>query len=161
MMDASNEILIWRVLALTALVLWLVTVGIVLVVLRRRPRAPLPASGEVRALPDNVSLKARFRSACLDNDWTGAANALVAWTNARGAAARNLGEVARVLGDVNQVTAIDSLQRVLYAGMPATNLGSTLTGAFKDGPHLRDDRSTSARKPVLPDLYPQRIKRSA
>jgi hypothetical protein len=161
LMNASNEILIWRVLALTAMVLWLVTVAITFILLCRRRQVPPPASADVRAMPENVSIKARFRSACLNNDWTGAAIALVAWANVRGANARNLGEVVIALGDAGQVAAIDTLQRVLYAGASATNLGATLSGAFRDGPRLRDEGGIARKKPVLPPLYPQPIKRSA
>jgi hypothetical protein len=159
-MTSSNEILLWRMLALAAVVLWLVTVAIALVVWRRRPQAP-PPSADVQVMPESGSIKARFRSACLNNDWTGAANALVAWSNARGTYARNLGEVALALGDAAQVAAIDDLQRVLYAGAPAANLGATLSGAFKDGPQLRDDRTKLAKTPVLPPLYPEKIRRHA
>jgi hypothetical protein len=158
---SSNEILLWRVLALTALVLWFVTVAVAWVLLRRRPQAPPPASADVRAMPENVSVKARFRSACLNNDWSAAANALVAWTNARGANVRNLGGVALLLADTQQVAAIDDLQRVLYAGHAAKNLGETLSATFRDGPRLRNDRATAAKKPVLPPLYPHRIKERA
>jgi hypothetical protein len=158
---SSNEMLWWRALALIGFVLWLITLAIVMIVLRRRPQPPTPASADIRAMPENVSVKARFRSACLNNDWTGVAKALVAWTNARGATVRNLGEVASALADANQTAAIDDLQRVLYAGAPAANLGATLSGAFKDGPHLRDDRTKPPKKPVLPPLYPHPIRQRA
>ena len=161
LIDATNDIMLWRVFALTSFVLWLVTVAIAFIALRRRPQVPAPPSANIRSIPENVSVKARFRSACLNNDWSEAANALVAWANARGAGARNLGETALALADTAQVAAIDDLQRVLYAGAPATNLGATLSGAFRDGPHLCDDRSKPEKKPVLPPLYPGRIQESA
>lgn len=158
---ASNDALIWRMIALSALILWIVTIAIAFVLWRRRPQAPPPTSADVRAMPESVSIKARFRSACLNNDWAALANALVGWANARGAKARNLGEVALSLADTAQVVAIDDLQRVLYAGVPAANLGATLSAAFKDGPRLRDDSRKSSKKPILPPLYPQRIKQRA
>lgn len=161
LMASSNEILLWRMLALTALVLWLVTIAVAFFLWRRRPPAPPPASADVRAMPENVSVKARFRSACLNNDWAEAANALVAWANARGANVRNLGGVAFSIIDAQQVAAIDDLQRVLYAGEAATNLGAALTKAFKDGPHLRKEHGKPAKKPVLPPLYPQRTRERA
>ncbi len=154
---SSDDSRVWRSLAIAAFALWLATVGVITILFlrNRRARRPSPAA-DLRTLPENVLLKARFRSACLNNDWTSVANALIAWTSARGVNSRNLGEVARSLDDAGQVAAVDVLQRVLYAGVPAKELGSTLTSAFKDGPHVHRDLGEQG-KAILPPLYPTRV----
>jgi hypothetical protein len=50
------------------------------------------------------------------------------------------------------VTAIDDLQRVLYADEPAKDLAAKLTSAFKDGPRIRTELA-DPKKSVLPPLY--------
>jgi hypothetical protein len=159
--SSSDDARLWRLLAIATSVLWLVTVVIAAVVWRRRAPRTRPPTADIRALPDNVSTKAQFRSACLNGDWTAAANALIAWANARGARARNLGELAAALAETPQVAAIDDLQRVLYAGAPAANLASVLSAAFKDGPRLVNDRSHARRNPALPPLYPTQLDKRA
>jgi BatD DUF11 like domain len=159
--SSSDETRMWRMFAIAALLLWVATAVIAIIAWRRRgPRATAP-SAEVRAMPESVSVKARFRSACLNDDWTAAASAIIAWANARGANVRNLGELGSALGDAAQVTAIDELQRVLYADAPATNLASVLSASFKDGPRLRDDHSKPKPSQPLPPLYPNRVNERA
>ena len=158
--DSSDSTRSWRMFALAAVALWLITVVVAVVMWRRGHRAP-PALAEVRALPENASSRSQFRSACLNGDWTGASNALIAWTRGRGSDARNLGEVGRALGNADQIAAIDELQRVLYGGAHVADLGSRLLAAFSDGPRLLEVRSRHRERAVLPPLYPVRTGKRA
>ena len=148
---SSNDVALWRVIALARCC---VVAGDGRYCVRRvapSSAAPPPSSaGHVRAMPDNVSVKARVPQRMSQQRLDGGgqrAGRLGQCAGCDGAQSRRRGSRARRRG---QVAAIDGLQRVLYAGAPATNLGATLTAAFKDGPHLRDDRSKPAKSPSCP-----------
>jgi hypothetical protein len=155
MKSSLDETQLWRTLAIAVSALWLATVVVAIIAFRIRHTHRHPPKTDLRTLPENVSNKARFRSACLNNDWPTAATTLIAWTCARGSNARNLGEVARSLDGTDQIVAIDDLQRVLYASAPAGDLAAKLTSAFRDGPRIRNEIA-DRKKSALPPLYASR-----
>ena len=69
---------------------------------------------------------------------------------------RNLGELARRLGDERQGDALARLQAVRYAGASSEGLGSVLHEAFKGGLAWTRTAATRASDEPLPALYPER-----
>jgi hypothetical protein len=147
----------WRRLALFALALWALTLAAWiywLLVQRRRERAALPA-----APLDITSAGARsaFRDACCREDWPAAARALLAWARTTKPRLRNLGELARALGDPAQIAALGELERVRYGQGSAAGLGKRLAAAFSKGPDFVAGTSKPTGAHPLPELYPSRI----
>lgn len=67
---------------------------------------------------------------------------------------RNLGELALLLSDADQCQAIQSLQRVRYAGDSADGVASHLARAFRPGlAWIRPGKNAESAS-ALPPLYP-------
>ena len=162
-LDASTngELRAWRMLALVALGLWVLTVaGGWAWLLRQRRRT---ASAPLAALPVNVSsVNARkaFNGACARDDARAAARALLAWARAEGSMARTLGDLARALGDDAQRAALSEFERGLYGADIASGSSERLAAAFRDGLVFACGPATASVSP-LPPLYPFAVRKEA
>jgi len=144
----------WRLAALVMLIGWLAT-ALAWWLHARRARNP-------RAVADDGSTakasthRAAFLRACSLGEFAAAERALVAWSRGERGEVRNLGELARRLGDERQRDALARLQAVRYAGAPSDGLGSLLHDAFKGGLAWARAPATRANDEPLPALYPER-----
>jgi len=152
----------WRILALVAVGLWLLTVVAwsASVVARRRQAAdagPVPTS-DIRVGANASTARSAFIGACKRGDAPAIARALIAWARAEGSDARTLGELAHTL-DASQRAASIELERYLYAANAETCDGARVATAFRDGLAFIVTPAGKAQSP-LPPLYPFATKRS-
>jgi hypothetical protein len=152
--SAAAHIIPWRWIALGSLGLWLLSV-LAWLLWRHRRRSPLT----VTPMPAQASAR-QYQQAFLDaargSDTAAQVHGLLAWARAERPAIQHLGELAQMLGDGQQRTAIADLQQRHYAGTPAPAVGATLAEVFKHGfvwrtSDARDDNAD------LPPLYPFKL----
>jgi hypothetical protein len=156
--DQSVQTEVWRRLALFALALWLLTLATWILWLgaqRRRARAVLPPASSVDTT--SSASRTRFRAACAQSDWPASARALLAWAQVMKPSLRNLGELARTLGDSTQIAVLSDLERVCYGRGAAVDLCNRLTIAFGNGIHFAAVNPSRDAARHLPGLYPFRI----
>lgn len=157
----SGELRTWRMLALAALGLWVLTVaGGLAWLLRRRRRA---AAAPLASLPVNVSsanARKAFNGACARDDARAAARALLAWARAEDSMARTLGDLARELDDDAQRIALREFERSLYGASSASGSGERLATAFRDGLLLACGPAAATASP-LPPLYPFAVRKES
>jgi hypothetical protein len=170
----------WRDLAIAALVLWLLALGAAAAwwLVRRRARrhaaAPLhhdisvaPAAGSgaagheeaVPAPPRPRDLQREVMAAANAGDAPACEHALLAWARALRPAITNLGDLRDALGDPEQGSALDALQRARWAGGDALAACGAVVAAFANGFRWRDAAGPDAghrEQPGLPPLYPPR-----
>jgi oxygen tolerance protein BatD len=151
--DRDAETSMWRTLAFFALALWVATLLgwiVWLLAQRRRERVMSPT-----APVDTTSASARsaFRQACKQNDWPAAARAVLTWARSTKSDIRNLGDLARSLGDSAQIAVIGELDRACYGSGIEAGLGDRLATAFRNGP-VFSRSATSVSSSSLPPLYP-------
>jgi len=150
---AAAEAVMWRNLALFALVLWLLTLSAWigwLLLQRRRVEHASP-----RTATENVStaaVRAQFLAAVRRDDAAGAARALLAWARTERPSLRNLGELAAILDDPRQALAARALDRACYAQGASNGQVRAQAGAFTDS--LRFQNRAKSTSTVLPHLYP-------
>lgn len=137
---------VWKMIALSSGVLWLVTV----VLFWRRQRAPRAAV--VAAPPEFSPTRRSFEAAVTAGDAAAAARRLIAWARSEGLRVQHLGELALQLDSAAQREAIAGLQAALYgaAGAPLpADLASAFARGFARAPRAaaNDDGS------VLPPLW--------
>ena len=148
---------LWRGLALFAMTLWALTLAawiFWLLAQRRRERTALPTAPVDITSPD---ARSAFRDACRRADWPATARALLAWARVTRQHLRNLGDLARVLEDSAQITALGELERVCYGRGAASGLGDRLAAAFGNGPSFVATIAEPIGSQHLPALYPHRI----
>ncbi|TLY52387.1 MAG: protein BatD [Gammaproteobacteria bacterium] len=154
----------WRMLAVAALGLWLVTLAAWIYTARRGSAARHPPhdSTNAAAADEASSIRAArraFAEACVRDDASACARTLLAWARARGVSVRTLGELAQLVIDPSQRDALLVLERALYgeesgAAASTTGLGAQLARAFNQDIRL-PVTARSARTPSpLPPLYP-------
>jgi len=152
------QLRIWRLLAACAAALWLLT--LVAWMLSRRVQYPRTTTVRPPAVPGSVATGAAssaMRTACTREDWPAAARALLAWSRAEHPGLRNLGELARLLDDPEQVAAIDELERVCYGRGVAAGFNMRLAGAFRKRLNYRRPAAAAGTITALPALYPFRL----
>lgn len=139
----------WRLLSFLFAGLWLATV-----LLWWRSRRKL------RAQPQRMSValagggRDAFLRACAMADLAEAERTLLGWARMHNPDLRNLGELALLLSDADQCQAIQSLQRVRYAGDSADGVASHLARAFRPGlAWIRPGKNVESAS-ALPPLYP-------
>jgi hypothetical protein len=150
----------WRLLAFTAIALWLVTVAAGIAWLMHRRRSRLRARATQDPSTPRVFGGSELRAACARGDLPAAARALLAWARRERPALRNLGELARAVADPNQSVALAELERALYAGTDGAAdaaFATRLATAFKSGFAFADVRHKRGDEPVLAELYPFRL----
>lgn len=146
---------LWKMLAVTAFVLWLATL-LAWWATRRFARGPIaPAVGA--AVPASAAPRADFLRACALGDLAGAERALVAWARSERADVYNLGQLAARLVDPAQRDVLAELQRTRYAGGEAAEgVAARLQRAFRGGLRWQVDDAGPRRAEALPALYPER-----
>jgi hypothetical protein len=147
----------WQWLALAAFALWLLTLGagIAWWLLRGRSLRRAPSAPALAANPNAGSFE--FRSACARGDLNAASRALLRRARRDRPALRNLGELAREVGDPKQAAVIAELERTLYGGATAdAGLAGRLGDAFASGPVFAVAQRSQSES-ALPELYPFRI----
>lgn len=142
---------IWRILAIAATSLWLVT--LLLWWRSRRSSVEVPRD-RASAIGENAG-RSVFLRACAMGDVAGAERAILGWARSERPQWRNLGEIAAQLDDEAQREALHDLQRVRYAGASIDALAARLERAFKRGFAWSDTRATVASTSPLPPLYPR------
>jgi hypothetical protein len=121
---------------------------------RRFRRDATPASDST---PGTRALRHAFLVTARGHDLHATAQALLHWAQSERGAIRNLGVLARQLDDAEQVSAIQELQRCMFAADgKAERIGERLEKSFSGGfgwirEHRDGDDGTS-----LPPLYPSR-----
>ena len=141
----------WRALALVFALLWMLTIGWLLLARRRSSIRQVPPEQDVDSAP-----RQSFRDACRRNDYAAAGRALLAWARQARPQLRNLGELRACIEEPAQRAAIEALERCRYGGADAAaDLGQTLAQAFRDKPLLAVAEEPH-RPGVLPALYPFR-----
>lgn len=156
----------WRMLAVAALGLWLVTLAAWIYASRRggAARNPLRADANAAAA-DDVSVSAArkaFVGACARDDASACARALVAWARAQGGVARTLGELGSTLTNPTQRDAVHMLERALYGAesdAAASGFGARLASAFGRGLSLPAVAHGVAPPSPLPPLYPFSVRK--
>lgn len=139
----------WRWLSFLFAGLWLATV----LLWWRSRRKPDPQPMRVSAALGGGGRDA-FLRACAMADLAEAERTLLAWARLHNSGVHNLGELARLLSDPDQGQAIQSLQRVRYAGDSADGVASHLARAFRSGLAWIQPTNDSASASALPPLYP-------
>lgn len=156
----NDELARWRALALAALLLWVATIAAGLWwwrIRRRRDRR----TAILRQPPQPGAGNYNLRSACARGDLPAAARALLRRARRDRPALRNLGELARELGDAGQATLVAELERAIYGAGPGdATLARRIGDAFADGPKFRIAES-QAQAAVLPALYPFDLRKRA
>jgi hypothetical protein len=150
----------WRLLALAAIALWIVSAVAALAWLLSRRRAQRRASLQQDRPAALISGGNEFRAACTRGDLPVAARALLNWARRERPALRNLGELARAVTDAKQSAVLAELERVLYASESATadaSFATRLSQAFRSGFAFANIRGKRADEPVLAELYPFKI----
>jgi hypothetical protein len=148
----------WRRVALFALALWVLTLAAWiywLLAQRRREHTVLPTAASVDTT--RAGAQSAFSDACRRADWPATARAVLAWARATKPGLRNLGELARALGDTEQVAALGELECVCYGRGASPGLDNRLATAFVNGPHFAAIIDEPTGKDHLPKLYPSRI----
>ncbi|MBL8298020.1 MAG: protein BatD [Rhodanobacteraceae bacterium] len=144
-MAASVDSPFWKIIALSSISLWILTVALLL--WRRSPRAA-KAPAALAFSPTRRS----FEQALASGDAAAAARRLLAWARSEGLPAAHLGELAAQLNSAAQREAITQLQAVLYAARPAAS-PARLAAAFASG-FARAPRSVANDDgSVLPPLW--------
>ena len=143
---------IWKTLASVGFALWLTTLAL----WWRSRRDETLAKIAPKSALDTSSQRTAFLRACSLGEFAAAERALVAWARSERSAVRNLGELAKRLGDPMQQGALADLQRTRYAGAPAQGLASRLRHAFQGGLGWRDEPARRVAVAALPALYPER-----
>ena len=149
---ARHRLRIWKALASVGFALWLITLAL----WWRSRRGVTVAKIAPTVAPGTSSQRAAFLRACSLGEFAGAERALLAWARSERAIVRNLGELAKRLGDPMQQGALTDLQRARYAGVPSQGLASRLQHAFKGGLAWRDEPASRVAASALPALYPER-----
>ncbi len=144
----ADATLFWRVAATAGFVLWLATLAVLLLVLRRVPRRPLPAAPAATFSPTRRS----FERAVAGGDAAAAAQRLLAWARSEGLRAAHLGELAAQLAAPAQREAIAQLQTVLYGNRGGV-LPPGLAAAFAPGLATAGPAAAGAADSVLPPLW--------
>jgi hypothetical protein len=170
----------WRDLAIVALVLWLLAMGTAAAwwLARRRARRPaavplqrgdtIPPAGS----PDNAArddaAPAPLRPRDLQRDTLAAAaagdapaceHAMLAWARALQPGITSLGSLRDALGNPEQRSALDALQRARWADGDAQAACKAVAEAFANGFKWREAPEPGAaqrEQPGLPPLYPPR-----
>jgi hypothetical protein len=140
---------IWKIVALCAIGLWLLTLAAWLVTQRRqRPRAAVPS-----AVPAFSPTRRSFEQAVAAGDVRGAAQRLLAWARSEGLLVQHLGELSAQLDSAAQREAIAQLQAALYGGRDDAPLPRDLAACFAQGftrvPRVAANEDGS----VLPPLW--------
>lgn len=146
---------LWPALAALFAALWIVTL------LWRRRVAALPAATQAQearaAAAPRTDWRKAWQHALQQGDAHAAAAALLAAARARDAQARNLGDVATLLDDAAQRTALQDLEQALYRDGDAPAAFPALRTAFAQGPRWRAPAGApSPDDGRLPPLYPER-----
>ena len=155
--DENTQLRNWRLLSVFALVLWLLTLAAWVVSRQaqkhtttlRLPSAPGGAA--------TVTAQSALRTACTREDWPAAARALLTWSRAEHPDLRNLGELARLLDDPEQIAAIAELERACYGRGAAAGFNARLAAAFRKGPGYRRPAAAGTTRSALPALYPFQV----
>lgn len=154
----------WRMLAFTAIGLWLATLAAWLgweFVRRRKVSAAIPADGSISSVDAKPgTARKAFLNACERNDTSAMARALLAWARSEGSSARTLGELTSSLGDDAQRSALTELERTLYGADGGAFDGARFAAAFRSGLAFVHSAGTKP-PPALPPLYPFELRKSA
>ena len=153
-MDTGNTAYVLGCAALVMLIGWLATAFAWWLHARRAPKVRAAVDDDASAKASTH--RAAFLRACSLGEFAAAERALVAWARAERSDVRNLGELARRLGDERQRDALARLQAVRYADASNEGLGSLLHEAFKGGLAWARAPAARARGEPLPALYPER-----
>ncbi len=156
--DENTQLRMWRLLSALALVLWLVTLAAWVASRQAQHRCtttlrPPSASGGAAL----VTAQSAMRTACTRDDWPAAARALLTWSRAEHPDLRNLGELARLLDDPEQIAAIAELERACYGRGAAAGFNARLAAAFRKGPSYRRPAAAGTTRSALPALYPFQV----
>ena len=144
----SGSAMFWRLAAIVGFLLWLATLAVLLLVLRRLPRRAAAAAPSVAFSPTRRS----FERAVADGDAAAAAQRLLAWARSEGLRANHLGELAAQLTAPAQREAIARLQAVLYGAAGGT-LPPGLAAAFAQGFSGAATVAANDAASVLPPLW--------
>jgi hypothetical protein len=105
-----------------------------------------------------IASRKAFRDACARGDLPAASRSLLAWARLAEPGLRNLGDLARLLDDPDQTSAIGDLQRACYGTDVVTGCAKMLSQAFAHGPvFARPVAPAHGRNGALPELYPFRL----
>jgi len=144
----SDATVFWRLAATAGFVLWLATLAVLLLVLRRLPRRTVPTAPAAAFSPTRRS----FERAVADGNAAAAAQRLLAWARSEGLRAAHLGELAAQLTVPAQREAIAQLQAVLY-GAGGGVVPPGLAAAFASGFARTKPAAANAADSVLPPLW--------
>lgn len=139
----------WRWLSFLFAGLWLATVLLWWRSRRKPDPQPMRVSAALGGGGRDAFLRACAMADLAEAEWT-----LLAWARLHNSGVHNLGELARLLSDPDQAQAIQSLQRVRYAGDSADGVASHLARAFRSGLAWIQPTNDSASASALPPLYP-------
>ncbi|MBB5209303.1 BatD family protein [Chiayiivirga flava] len=143
----------WQIATAVFAVLWLVTAALLL--RRREPRAPMPATpAPPRPMPD--AWKRDLRAAVAASDARGAAQALLRGARSERPDVRELGALAAALAEGAQRDAVLALERSLYRDGEGENVLALLERVFAAHFAWRATSATATDTGVLPPLYPER-----
>jgi hypothetical protein len=150
----------WRAFALAALGLWLLTVLVWIgwTLARRKAAGAAPLAAQVQPADATTgAARKAFAGACKRNDAAAIARALLVWARSERSAARNLGELAPLLGDDAQRAALRDLERSLYAAVASACDGERIAAAFRNGFAFAPNLQAETASPLAP-LYPFSIR---
>ncbi len=149
----TTEARMWRSLAFVALALWALTLLVWIVwLLAQRRSAPKPVPDQ--AVADSAPARRTFAAACAREDMPAAARALLAWARLLRPQLRNLGELAQIVSDPAQASALGDLERARYGGRIQAGLSANLARCFAKGPALAKAGQPRRAQSLLPALYP-------
>lgn len=141
----------WRLLAVAALLLWLLTL---LAGAAWWLRSRGKSGRATEAIAAGASSRAAFLVAVKRADWPASARTLLAWARQSNPQIRSLGELERVVADAAQAAAIKALDRACYgSGADNGELSHALARAFAGKIAFSADAAVRERS-VLPPLYP-------
>jgi len=147
----------WQLLAGVGFGLWLLTIGVVMWVWRRRGASERAAAALRAVQPPPGAGTHELRSASARGDLKAVARALLRRAQRDRPALRNLGELARAVSDPVQAALVAELERARYgASLGAESdaaLARRIGEAFARGPTFAPTVPTASHA-VLPALYP-------
>jgi hypothetical protein len=148
----------WRWLALTSMGLWIVAAFALLAwCFMRRRRFRRDATPMSASTPGTRALRHAFIESARGHDLHAAAQALLHWAQSERNAIRNLGMLARQLDDAEQVSAIQELQRCMFAAdEKSERIGERLEKTFSSGFAWIRKPGNDGDDTSLPPLYPSR-----
>jgi len=145
----------WRWVAVSLLALWVLTVAVFWLAWRSR-RAILPAPGAVEEEAGVGATRRAFADACARGDLMAADRTLLAMARKQLPGLRNLGDLAAILADRAQISALAELQRARYGSASEAGVAEGLARAFGRGPSIVTAKSQMEDRVALPPLYPFR-----